>query len=306
MADLSDITAYLAVQAAAAVYPNGAGNPSIAPVLPGFGAPADVRIYEGWPEPAQLDLDVAGQTLSGTPPTPTPRAKGPVVNVSVFPMVGGTAVPFQVQDHTYVVTPPLLGMSVSSIVGPLITVAGQPNAQEYLTVVADRRFIYSTTGASTAAILAALATAAAANYSGVSSTATTLTIPYQYQIEVRVGGVATLGIATWRQRQAVMVTVWAPTHAARNVVAAGVDEFLKRTITAAMPDTSIAKFCYQRTNTVDEQQQVTIYRRDLIYEVEYATVHQFPGYLVTASTQQVAGGNWGIDTQTPPTLSCIS
>jgi hypothetical protein len=80
MADLSDVTAYLATAASAAVYPNGTSQPSVAAM--------DCRIFEGWPIPDQLDRDMLGQMLSGTPPIPVTRPKGTVANVSVFAMPG--------------------------------------------------------------------------------------------------------------------------------------------------------------------------------------------------------------------------
>jgi hypothetical protein len=55
-----------------------------------------------------------------------------------------------------------------------------------------------------------------------------------------------------------------------------------------MPDTSQAVVIYSRTNTIDEQQSQTIYRRDLIYDVEYATVQQFPGYVITSVQVSIA------------------
>ena len=304
MADISDVTAYLASQAALAVYPTGSSNPSIAPVMPGFSAPMDVRIFEGWPMPDQIDMDVAGEIMNtATPPVRIPRANGPAANVSIYPLQGVNTTPFQVQNNTYVITPPSYGMTLTSIVGSVITIAGQPNAAEYLTIVADRQFVYSSGGANTTAILAALATAAQVNYPTATSTATTLTIPYGYQIEVRIGGQATLGIATHRQCKSVMVTTWAPTHGARNTIAAAIDNFLKRTLTAAMPDTSIAKIIYSHDSQTDEMETMTIYRRDLFYDVEYATVWEFPGYVVTAPVVNLAAGNWGIPAFTPPTIN---
>lgn len=272
MADLSDVTAYLATAAANAIYPNGTSQPSIAAM--------DCRIFEGWPMPDQLDRDMLGQMLSGTPPMPIPRPGGAVANVSVFPMLGTGATVYQQQDETYVITPVSLGMAIS-VAGNVITVSGQPNAGEYLTLICDGAFVFSQTGASTAALLAAIATAAQVQYPTASSTATTLTVPTGHSLVVRQGGVATLGKVTHRQRQSVMVSVWSPTQAARATLAKAVDGALKQNIKVAMPDTSQALVIYSRTNVLDDRQATAIYRRDLIYDVEYATVFQFPGYVVT-------------------------
>ena len=62
MPDLSDVSAQIATICAATCYPNGTGSPSIAGV--------DIRIFEGWPVPAQLDADIAAGKI----------------NVSVYPV----------------------------------------------------------------------------------------------------------------------------------------------------------------------------------------------------------------------------
>jgi hypothetical protein len=274
VADLSDITTYLVGVAAGAIYPNGSSQPSI--------TGKDVRIYEGWPEPAQLDLDMAGQHLVGNPPMPVTRSGGPVTNISVFPMQGGVPEPYQILDATYVIIAANYGMSFT-VVGTLITVTGQPNPGEYLTIIADRAHVFSASGNTTASILAQLLTSAQGPYPSASGTSSTLTIPANISLVVRQGGMGTLGKVTHRQEQYVMVSVWAPTPQDRKAVAAAIDNVIKQKITVTMPDTTMAKIVYNRTNTIDEQQLNTIYRRDLIYNAEYATLWEFPGFVITSA-----------------------
>jgi hypothetical protein len=298
MADLSDVTAYLANAVATAVYPNSTSSPSIAPVPPGFSAPADVRIYEGWPLPDQLDLDLGGKVLAGTPPTPAPRANGPLANVSIYPLPGASgSAPYQILDKTYVVTAPTFGLTVS-LSGDTITLSGTPNAGEFLTVVADRENVFSSGGSTAAAILAALATAAEADYTGVVVTETTLTIPADFSFEARQGGTGLLGKVVHRERQAVMVTVWAPDHATRSTLAKSIDVILKQSIVVTMPDGTDAKIVYSRTNQTDEGQNVTAYRRDLIYDVEYATLETFAGVTITSVQNTIAASEY--PSPTPP------
>jgi hypothetical protein len=294
MADLSDVTAYLATAASNAAYPNGTSQPSVAAM--------DCRIFEGWPIPDQLDRDMLGQMLSGT--TVVPRSGGRVANVSVYPMPGTGIVVYQQQDQTYVITPPAIS-STFTLVGNVITVTGQPAPGEYLTLVVDDAYVYSQTGASTSALLNNLLTLTtpiydhngilvgtagplSTDYPGTVATATTLTVPFGHSLVVRQGGAAVLGKVTHRQRQSVMVTVWAPTHGTRDSLAKAIDNAIKQVIKVAMPDTSQALIIYSRTNVSDERQATAIYRRDLIYDVEYATVFQFPGYVVTSVTTSIA------------------
>lgn len=291
MADLSDITAYLTTQAALAVYPNGTTNPSVAGM--------DVHVFEGWPNAAQLDLDVRGLQITAPGQPPTPRPNGKCADVSIYPMAGATIEPYQIQDETYVIVPPVYGMT-ASVSGTVITITGQPNAGEYLSIIADRQHTYSATGPDTPSILSTLQQSISNDYAGVTNTDTTLTIPFHFALTVRIGAVGTLGKATHRQRHGIMITTWAPDHTSRSIIAGAIDNFLKRTITAIMPDTSMARFVYSRTTQTDEQQVAVIYRRDLVFDVDYATVWEFPGYVITDFTVNFAGGNWGLPGAPPP------
>src|SRR5258708_10381269 len=100
MTDLSDVTAYLYNTALLAAYPNGIAQPSAV-------APMDVRVFEGWPLPDQLDLDLGGKTMAGPPPIPTVRSNGPLSNVSIFPIAGMNATQYYVPDKTYLIYQPL-------------------------------------------------------------------------------------------------------------------------------------------------------------------------------------------------------
>jgi hypothetical protein len=296
MADISDITTFLATKVAGIVYPNGTSSPSIAPIFPGFSAPMDVRIFEGWPLPDQLDLDVGGKMLIGTPPQPEPRPNGPVTNISIYPVPGAAAPSiYQLLDQTYVITTPSYGIAIS-VSGTVVTCSGQPNSGEYLSAIIDRNAVVSSKVAPLSALLADLAAQAVSAGYAATSTATTLTIPYKFQLDVRQGGVGTLGKVSHRQRQGIMVTVWAPNHTARSVIAAAVDNALKQgpgdvspngCLKMNLPDGTMALLLPSHTTQTDEQTVVSIYRRDLVYLAEYATLTAFPGYVVTSVQVQI-------------------
>jgi hypothetical protein len=280
MADLSDVTAYLAQQVAAAVYPNGIAQPSVASM--------DCRIYEGWPIPDQLDNDLTGFMMNNAvnPPVKVARPTGVCANVSIFPMLGQGASVYQILDHTYLISAPVINLQVS-VNGNTITVSGQPAPGEYITVICDDALICSQTGTTTTALLAALATQAQAKYPGATSTATTLTIPVGHSMVVRQGGAGVQGKVTHRQKISVMITVWAPTTASRAAFAKAIDGLLKQTNKVTFSDTSQALVIYNRTNTIDEEQSKGIYRRDLVFDVEYATVEQFAAYTITSTTVSI-------------------
>jgi hypothetical protein len=283
MADLSDVTAYLKAQALAAVYPNGVGSKnSIAGI--------DIRLYEGWPLPDQLEMDVAGNTKDAATGVISPRANGPLANVSIFPWGSTGGNTYQILDETYTIVAPAITTTVA-VAGEIITLTGTLSPNEFLTVIIDDSAIVSQTGANVAAMLAALAAQAVTAGFAATSTATTLTIPFTRSMVVRQGGKGVVGKVTHRQVQSVMVTVWAPTPQIRTQLAAAIDNVIKQTTKTSMPDTSQAIIRYHGTCVNDDQQAVTIYRRDLIYSVEYATVEQFDAFVITSTQVSMVDSN---------------
>ena len=278
MADISDVTRFLAQTVAGIVYPNGTSQPSIINM--------DVRIYEGWPQPAQLDLDVAGKILVNG--VPQPRSGGQVANVSVYPMPGATATPYQILDNTYLIIAPNYGLTLATATDGTITFTGQPVTGEYVTLICDRANVFSRTAVDTATLIAGLASDAIPKYPGTTYDATHLRVPAQFAMSVRQGSIGTLGKVTHRQTHGVMISVWAPNHIIRTALGAAIDNVIKRSLIVTMPDTSEAKIVYSHTNVSDSLEATTIYRRDLIFDVEYATVWEFPGYVITTVDVTIA------------------
>jgi hypothetical protein len=278
MADISDITAYLAATAAGAVYPNGSSNPSVAGI--------DVRIFEGWPIADQIDNDLTGFMLNAAG-VKVARPNGVCANVSVFPMLGAGKPVYQILDETYVIRAPQVTTTVA-VAGQVITVTGTLAAKEFLTVVLDDAVVLSRGGANVAAMLTQLAADAVAAGYAATATATTLTIPFKYEMTVRQGGEGILGKVIHRQSQSVMITVWAPTQATRAALAKAIDVAVKKNIRVTMPDTSQAIVVFSRTNVIDDDQAKGLYRRDLIFDVDYATVEQFAGTEITSTKVSIA------------------
>ena len=261
MTDLSDVTSLLAQSASAAVYPNGVSSPNVA-------SPAKIFVYEGWP--TQPDLDAAMRAGD--------------VHVSVFPMQGSTSsgIP-QFLDRQQIVTPAVHGLvaTISNDAGS-VTVTGTPSTGEFLTITLDNAVTYSRGDVTVAAILTAIAADAAATYVGTSVAGGTITFPGAHTLEARSGAPAVAGIVTYRQKALVMVTVWAPTPALRNLVASTIDGALKANLRVTMPDSSQAIVRPVRTNTEDNRINDGIFRRDMVFDVEYATLDTYPVVEITS------------------------
>ena len=256
MADLEDVLSTLSAMAVAAVFPNGTSSPSV--------TGANVAVGEGWPVPAQLDATIA--------------AGG--ANVSIYAPPGASQKVFQVLDEFYTLVPAVHGLS-ASIAGGTVTLAGTPGTGEYATIIADQRHAYSRVGASIAAILSAIEADAIGDYPSVSVNGDAITFPTT-RLVVHIGAPATIGKVTHRQKQQFMVTVWAPNPAQRTILASAIDVAFKSFNRLTMPDTSQAILVHDHTNQIDRLETASIYRRDLVSTVEYATLMQYQAWEVTS------------------------
>lgn len=295
MADLQDVSVYLKNQAVTAVYPNGISQPSVANL--------DVRIFEGWPNPELLDADLTGMQLFNG--QLIPRANGKAAQVSVFPFTGSsktTQVKDQILDRTIVIVPAVHGMTVS--IGSdmaTITIGGGPTPGEFVTLIVGNQYVASASGNDLPTILSALASQLSPHVAGITTGPTTITIPNQAYIVARVGATGTLGKVTHKNCQPFMITVWAPDNESRAKLASSIDNLIKKKNKITLPDTSQALVTYEKTRQEDKFQPLTLYRRDLIFDVEYATIEQFTGVEITSvATTMGELANVSLSFATPP------
>ena len=221
MADISDASVLLVNMATAALYPYGAGQPSI--------IGAGCKIYPGWPNSTALDADL----------------RLGIVHVSVFPVQGSTAKAPLTLDNPHIVAAPIHGMT-ATVGDQSVTLAGTPTPGEFVTIIADNRHIYSASGATVAANLVTLLTAAQVDYPGASLTGSTLAIP-ALPLVARIGAPATVANVTHRQKQSFYVTIWAPSDALRTTCASLIDVALKKVNIVTFPDTSTGLLTFDRT-----------------------------------------------------------
>lgn len=259
MADISDVTALLTQMATAAVYPNGASSPSV--------TTKPITIFEGWPLQQSLDAAIAaGQS-----------------QVSIFPTRASAGAVFQVQNEDYLIVPPVHGLTITSISGGIVSVTGAPTAGEYLTIIADGRHAYSRVGPDLPNILSQLAADATADYPSVTVVPGGIQFPTD-RLKAHVGAPAIKGRVTHRQRASVIISVWAPNNADRNAIAIAIDVALKAVNRLTFPDTSQGVIKAERFEQIDRLEPASIYRRDLVFSIEYATLEEYEAFEVTSFT----------------------
>lgn len=209
MADIAEVVDALASLISQTVYPNGTDHPSIAAVPDKGANPADVIIYEGWPDANTLETDLSAGK----------------VHISLYPRPGDTTSSVMMGDD------------------------------EWQEIAND----------------------------GVGGTSAR---------EVR------------RQTRQIQITIWAPTPSARDLLAKPVDLALAVLSRFGLPDGSQATLAYVNSAQSDEQQKLTIYRRDLFYAASYAVVQTEDEFAIQHTLANVTTGS--TSTATGPQVSRTS
>lgn len=264
MADLSDVLTALANTLGTAFYPNGTANPSA--------ITAPVRIYPGWPVPANLDADLAANT----------------VNVSLYPLpmerVEGLTSP---DTQTQTITPAQLTLSVS---GSQITVGGAIQVGDVATI--DRNYAVSTYAVQASDTLASVAAGIASAIGGTASGNVVTAPSGTFALSAGVSTQGTVIQPMRRIERRIQVTIWAPTPSLRDQAAPIIDNALWNAERITLPDGTPCGLSYQGSPMTDMLEKQAIYRRDLMIAARYLSTQ-------TQTAQTV--GSLGIDTSTAAT-----
>lgn len=271
MADLNDVGAALVALAAQAIYPNGTGQASAA------GVP--VKVFQGWPDPQALDADlVAGTCQVSVFPTASER------NSSRFPKDWQT-----LSTNTPTLTAVIAGQTVT--IGG--TVPGAQNPTNVAVLANGQAFAYAVQVSDTLnSIATALAALIAVGIPGTTSTGAVITLPAAARLTAaRVGIAGTQIRELRRQVRAFQISVWADTPAHRDAVAAVVDVMFAKTNFLTLVDGFAARLLYTGSPINDGLQKERLYRRDLMYTVEYATTETNAATQVTQEQISVTPTN---------------
>ncbi len=251
MADQSDVEQVLAEIVAGVLYPQGPDAPCIAGVA--------CRVHRGWPDAATLDADLAAGRVTVTiandahnqrVTTRYPDGWRPVRQVApaLFVNVQGNAATFS-------------GTATS---GQLAGILADGVAVVHRTIAGD-------TPQSVAAALAdALAGVPGLLRSTVAQGAIVL-VPASASIVARVFADQPSIRETRRQVQPFRVICWCPDPATRDLVAGSLDSAFATYDFLGLPDGMAGRLRYLATTSTDRAQDAALYRRDLIYTVDYAT-----------------------------------
>jgi hypothetical protein len=266
MTGLAEVSNALVALIAQLVYPNGTGQPSI------VGKP--VKVYGGWPAPDVLTKDLAAGK----------------VHISVFPPNGlEKIVDTAVTDWRTVVEPSIT--LTLTLAGQTVTVGGAVSQPQNAALVVDGKgYAYGVQSNDT---LTSIATALAALVSAdqpATSSGPVVTIPGAKAISPRVGGAGTSIRELRRQERAFRITVWANCFDSRDPIADLLDSALSGTFHLTLPDGMSATLRYKSSSQDDSGQKESIYRRDLVYAVEYSTTQVRTDTQITVTKTNVSAG----------------
>ncbi len=248
MADQADVEAALAAIAANGVYPQGTS------VASAVGAAC--KIYRGWPVSPVLDADLA----VGMAHVSVSATDVPVKNVTRYPKVWQTL-------------RPATGTLAVSVSGLEAVFSGTCSTGLLAGVMVDNETYPYAVQANDSAATVTSNLAALLREGGwiVEYSGSTLAVPEATHFTARVvAGVGALQEIR-RQVQEFRIAMWCPTPALRDALAPVIDTALMANDFIALADGSYGRIRFANGFTTDESADASLYRRDLIYAVEYPT-----------------------------------
>lgn len=247
MADQSDVEEALVGIVSAALYPDGTAEPSV--------IGSNCRIYRGWPSSAALDADLTTGTI----------------NVTVFPTGGSTRTTTRYSEQW--IGSPIQPTLTTVIDGMTVMFGGRAESGQIAGILVDgTAYVYRLREGDTSQSVAAnLATIIRTNLI-VQLSQGNVTIPGARQLAARVVADASVKQEIRRQEQGFRVTCWCPDPQARDATASAVDLAVSTQRFIPLSDGTSGRLSYAGTTEFDQSQNSRLYRRDLNYNVEYATM----------------------------------
>lgn len=117
-----------------------------------------------------------------------------------------------------------------------------------------------------------------------------ITVPGATKLAARVGNVGMVIQEVKRQKKSFRITIWCDTPLQRDATAKVVDPALASLTFISLPDGSAGRIRCERTHTDDVPQKAVLYRRDLVYSVEYGTTNVRRGPDVVSEVINLSGG----------------
>lgn len=269
MADISDVQTALVGLITSTLYPNGTAQPSL--------TGKNYRIYPGWVDASTLDADLAALNADDKNATNNGR-----IHISVFPRPEERRTT-RFLDNWNVLTAPAPTLTVTQM-GQVVTLGGTVSTPQNVAIVTKAQaYLYAVQAADT---LTSIAAAVAALIPGATSTGPAITVPNGVVITAaRVGASGTFYRERKRQKRSLQICIWANSDANRSLTASPLDVALASTEFLTLPDGTAGWLLYESSPIIDANEKVQLYRRDLFYTVDYATIQTTQAFQVITLEQ---------------------
>jgi hypothetical protein len=260
MADISDVEQAIADVITTILYPAGSSQSSIIGTL--------CRIYRGWPNSGTLNTDLNTGAVN--------------VTISADNDSGRTTTRYLPEWTT---TPAEPG-SIASAENQTLTIAGTPGLGDVVGAMIDGvPFTYRVQAGDSPDLVAANLGQSIRSIRTANLQGNTIIVPGAASVIVRVVCDGETTFESRRQEKDLRIACWCPTPMVRDAVAAAIDGAINQAGFLSLSDATEARIVYRNTASYDQAQNALLYRRDLIYTVEYATITKIeqPSMLFGAS-----------------------
>jgi hypothetical protein len=260
MADISDLEQAIADAVTTILYPLGPSGSSVIGAL--------CRIYRGWPNSATLNTDLSAGAVN--------------VTINADNDSGRTTTRYLPRWLTTSAQP---GVTASAE-GSTLSISGSPAVGDVVGAIVDGRpFSYRIQNGDSPDLIAANLGQSIQGSRPVALQGATITIPGARSIVARTVCDNSASFESRRQEKDVRITCWCSTPSIRDAVASAIDAAIDQLSFLKLTDGTQARVAYRNTASYDQAQNALLYRRDLIYSAEYATVTviQQPSMLFGAS-----------------------
>jgi hypothetical protein len=247
MTDLSDVEQAIADAITSILYPDGRSQPSAIGSV--------CRVYRGWPNATTLNADLGAGTINVTVVADNDSGRITTRYIpewQVHQSEPGTQV--HVTNNTIVVT-------------------GRPAAGDVVgALIENHVYVYRIKIGDTADLVAGNLGCIIESKASVNVTGSTITIPGAASVCARSVCDKTISYEGRRQEKDMRIIFWCHAPLIRDNVVSIVDGSLSGISFLKLTNDAAARLTYKNTSSYDQAQNALLYRRDLIYTVEYPTI----------------------------------
>jgi hypothetical protein len=247
MADISDVEQAVVDAITSILYPAGTSQPSIVAAL--------CRVYRGWPNSATLNADLGSGAVN--------------VTVGADNASGRTTTRYLPSWNNAPAQPG----TTATTSGQAIAIGGDPVTGDVVGAIIDGTpYAYRVQPGDSPDIVASNLEQLIQANRMTSVRGANINVPGAASLTVRVVCDSAASFESRRQEKDLRIICWCSTPPLRDAVATSIDSAFDRLDFLLLPDVTQARIMYHNTAGYDQSQNALLYRRDLIYTVEYPTI----------------------------------